>query len=71
LLRGELGSIRAATLVIVGRADTATTPEDGRLVASGICGAGYLELEAAHLSNLEAAEGFTEALMGFLDGAEG
>jgi 3-oxoadipate enol-lactonase len=69
-LRGELGSIRARTLVIAGRADTATTPEDGRIVAGGIRGARYLELEAAHLSSVEAAEAFTAALAGFLGGEE-
>ena len=68
-LRGELGSIRTPTLVIAGHADAATTPGDGRLVADGIPGARYLELPAAHISNLEAAEGFTAALAGFLGGA--
>jgi 3-oxoadipate enol-lactonase len=70
-LRSDLGSIRVPTLVIVGREDTATTPEDGRFVADRIRGAGYLELEAAHLSNVEAALGFTDALASFLAGAEG
>jgi 3-oxoadipate enol-lactonase len=64
--RDRLGSIRAPTLVIAGSKDPATPPADGRFIADSIPGARYVELDAAHLSNLEAPEAFTAALVGFL-----
>jgi len=65
-LGDDLAAIRRPTLVIAGRHDPATTPEQGRALAAGIAGARFVELEAAHLSNVEAAEAFTAALLGFL-----
>jgi 3-oxoadipate enol-lactonase len=56
-------------LVISGTHDPATTPEQGRLLASLIRGARYLELDAAHLSNIEAASQFTSAVREFLSAA--
>lgn len=68
--RSTLGSIRAPTLVIAGELDAASPPADGRFLAERIAGARYIELAAAHLSNIEAAEAFTQAVVGFLtDGA--
>jgi 3-oxoadipate enol-lactonase len=64
----ELGRIRAATLVISGRHDPATPPADGRFIAHAVAGARYVELEASHLSNVEAAEAFTAELVRFLAG---
>jgi 3-oxoadipate enol-lactonase len=61
-----LGAIRAPTLVIAGRHDPGTTPAQGRALSEAIPGARYLELEASHLSNLEAPEPFTAALAEFL-----
>jgi pimeloyl-ACP methyl ester carboxylesterase len=52
--------------VIAGRHDPATPPADGRALAEAIAGARYLELEAAHLSNIEAAPQFTAELLAFL-----
>jgi 3-oxoadipate enol-lactonase len=43
---------------------------EARLLADGIPGASYLELQAAHLSNIEAAPQFTEALLKFLNEPE-
>jgi 3-oxoadipate enol-lactonase len=54
------------TLVISGAHDAATTPADGRFLVQKIPGAQYVELKAAHLSNMEAAEPFTAALLKFL-----
>jgi 3-oxoadipate enol-lactonase len=68
-LTPHLSAITAPTLVISGRHDPATTPALGRALAAGISGARYVELEASHLSNIEAPEAFAEALAGFLDGA--
>jgi 3-oxoadipate enol-lactonase len=52
--------------VIAGSQDPSTPPELGRWIASSIPGATYVELEAAHLSNIEQAEAFTGALLDFL-----
>lgn len=64
--RENLAGIRAPTLVIAGLQDKATPVEDGRLLAQRIPGARIVELDAAHLSNWEVADGFTENLVAFL-----
>lgn len=61
-----LGGIHLPTLVIAGRHDPGTTPAQGRALAAAIPGARYVELEASHLSNLEAPAAFTAALAEFL-----
>lgn len=66
-LRSDLSAVRAPTLVIAGRHDPSTTPEQGRELAAAIAGARYVELDAAHLSNIEAADAFTAAVSGFLE----
>ena len=65
-LQADLPAIAVPTLVIAGRHDPATPPEQGRALATAIPGARYLELDAAHLSNIEAAGAFTAALLEFL-----
>ena len=67
-LRGVLAAIRTPTLVVAGRHDPSTTPEQGREIAAGVAGARYVELDAAHLSNIEATEAFTAAVLPFLEG---
>jgi 3-oxoadipate enol-lactonase len=64
--RDEIASIRVPTLVIAGTHDGSTPAADGRAVADAIPGARYVELDAAHLSNWEQSEQFSEALVGFL-----
>jgi 3-oxoadipate enol-lactonase len=64
--RHSIAAIRAKTLVITGSSDLATPPSDGRYLADCVAGARYVELPAAHLSNIEAANRFTEALLQFL-----
>lgn len=68
--REAIGAIRARTLVIVGREDTSTPPDQGLFIASRIPGARVVELEAAHLSSYEAAEPFSDAVLGFLEGRD-
>jgi 3-oxoadipate enol-lactonase len=63
---GDVGDIRLPTLVIAGAHDPATPPAQGRALADAIPGARYVELEASHLSNIEAPEAFTAALVGFV-----
>ena len=65
--REKLGKIRTSTLVISGAYDPATTPADGRFLAGHIPGARYIELNAAHLCNVEDADRFTREILGFLN----
>jgi 3-oxoadipate enol-lactonase len=64
--RAGLGGVSVPSLVIAGASDPVTTPGDGRFLAGAIAGAQYVELAAAHLSNVEAAEAFNAALLRFL-----
>jgi 3-oxoadipate enol-lactonase len=66
--RHLVGRIRAPTLVIAGSEDFATPAAEGRFIAEQIPNARYVELPAAHLSNVQAAPAFTQALMQFLTG---
>jgi 3-oxoadipate enol-lactonase len=53
-------------LIVCGTADAVTTPEHGRFMRQHIAGAQLVELHAAHLSNVEAGEAFTRAVLDFL-----
>ena len=64
--RADIASIAVPTLVIAGTHDGSTPAADGRTVANAVPGARYVELDAAHLSNWEQSEQFTQALLGFL-----
>ena len=64
--RDSATRIAAPTLVIAGTHDLATPPAEGRFLVERITGARYVELAAAHLSNIEAPTAFTAALTGFL-----
>jgi len=64
--RDAVAAIGAPTLVITGSHDLATPAADGRFLAERIKGATCVELDAAHLSNIEAAPAFTAALLAFL-----
>jgi 3-oxoadipate enol-lactonase len=64
--RAELSAIRVPTLVISGAHDPSTTPNDGHFLAEYIPGARYAELNAAHLSNIEDRENFTDEVERFL-----
>jgi 3-oxoadipate enol-lactonase len=66
--RHLLGRIHAPTLVITGSDDVSTPPVDGRFIAEHIQGARYVELPTTHLSNIQAAPAFTQALVHFLTG---
>jgi 3-oxoadipate enol-lactonase len=58
--------VKAPTLVISGASDPVTPPAEGKSLAEKIPGARYVELDAAHLSNVEAAEKFNDAVLKFL-----
>jgi 3-oxoadipate enol-lactonase len=63
--REGIAGIRMPTLVISGTHDGGTTPADGKFLAKQISGARYVELDAAHLSNIEQAERFTKEVSDF------
>jgi 3-oxoadipate enol-lactonase len=63
----QLNNIRTPTLVIAGAHDRATPPDGGRFLAQQIPGARYVELNAAHLSNIEAQDRFNNELAAFLN----
>ena len=64
--RPALARIAAPTLVIAGSFDPAPTPAAAREWASAIPNARFVELPAAHLSNIGAAAEFNEAVLSFL-----
>jgi 3-oxoadipate enol-lactonase len=65
-LRNDVAGIHLPVLIIAGAHDPATTPADGRFLAERIAGSRYVELRAAHLSNIEASDAFTIELSDFL-----
>jgi 3-oxoadipate enol-lactonase len=68
--REEVSRVSLPTLVISGAKDAATAAADGQFIAGKIPRAKYVELNAAHLSNIEAVEPFTTALLKFLEQQE-
>jgi 3-oxoadipate enol-lactonase len=65
-LRDGVAAIRCPTLVIAGRADPVTTVADARWLAGRIAGAAVTELDASHISNIEAEDAFSDRLLRFL-----
>jgi 3-oxoadipate enol-lactonase len=64
--RPLLPKIAAPTLVIAGRHDPGTTLQAGEFLAHNIPGAEIAVLEAAHISNVEQPQAYTDAVLGFL-----
>jgi 3-oxoadipate enol-lactonase len=67
-LRGELGRIEAATLVVAGSHDPATTVAQSFEIVASLRNGRLLELDAAHLSNIEASAAFNQGVVEFLLG---
>ena len=65
-----IARISTLTLILGGTQDIATTPGDARFLAQRIAGSFAVEIDSAHLSNVEKPQEFSEALRSFL-GAEG
>ena len=65
-LRSGLSRISTSTLVITGHCDKATPASWGKKIANEIPAAECCELNAAHLSNVEAAAAFNDAARRFL-----
>jgi 3-oxoadipate enol-lactonase len=64
--REAIARIAAPTLVVAGTHDAATPPAAGQFIAGRIPGARYVELPAAHISNVEVADRFNAAVLDFL-----
>lgn len=62
----SISRISVRTLVVAGSEDAVTPPQEGRFLVDHIRGSQYVELDAAHLSNLEQSDAFTSALRDFL-----
>ena len=62
----ELPGIHVPTLVVAGAHDHAVPVADAQRLAREITGAKYAELNAAHISNVEAADKFTAEVSAFL-----
>ena len=62
----ELPGIHVPTLVIAGTHDPAVPVASAQRLAREITGAKYAELDAAHISNVEAADKFTAEVSAFL-----
>jgi 3-oxoadipate enol-lactonase len=62
----NITTIRAQTLVIAGTHDQSVPPSDAQKLAAQIPEARYVELSAAHISNIEAATRFTDEVSEFL-----
>jgi 3-oxoadipate enol-lactonase len=65
-LRDDIQRIQAPLLAIAGRHDPVTTPADAQFIAERVAGAQCVELDASHLSNVEASDAFTKAVLEFL-----
>lgn len=65
-LREAIGAIAVPTLLLAGRHDPVTTVDDARAMQARIPAALYAELDASHLSNVEAEAEFTRQLQLFL-----
>jgi 3-oxoadipate enol-lactonase len=65
-LRDDLGRIGCPALLIAGRADPVTTIADARYLAERIAGATVAEVDASHISNVEAEQAFSSQLQRFL-----
>ncbi|GGK63067.1 3-oxoadipate enol-lactonase [Rufibacter glacialis] len=63
--REELFNLEVPTLIISGLQDEVTTPQDGKYLAKRIPNARHVQLDAAHLSNLEHSEEFAKHLLHF------
>ena len=64
--RETIAGVAVPTLVLSGTQDMVTPPSEGRFIAERIKGAQFTEVNAAHLSNWQAAEEFNRQVLKFL-----
>jgi 3-oxoadipate enol-lactonase len=67
-LRAEVSAITAPVLIIAGQSDPVTTVADADYLYKSIAGSQRVTLPASHLSNVEAADEFTAALLNYFRG---
>lgn len=65
-LRDQVAQIKTPTLIVYGAKDPVTPATDAHFLAERIRGAVEVELNAAHLSNVEQSGAFTKAVSNFL-----
>jgi 3-oxoadipate enol-lactonase len=65
-LREAIADIRCPVLCVAGNADPATPPDALQFIHSRIAGSKMLLLDAAHLTNVEQHEAFTNAVSDFI-----
>ena len=63
--RQSLGNVKVPALIVAGKHDPAIPLADAKYLAEHIPLADYVELNAAHLSNVEAKEEFNQAVLRF------
>ncbi len=66
-LRSSIGGIGKPVRILTGEHDTVTTVADARFLEQQIVGSSVVQLPAAHISNVEAPEQFTSAVLSFLE----
>ena len=66
--REQLSSIKVPTLAIAGTEDAVTPPAGSRFIQERVRDAEYAEFHAAHLSNVQAGDAFSERVVAFLLG---
>ncbi|WP_419736779.1 3-oxoadipate enol-lactonase [Pseudomonas sp. COR18] len=64
--REHLDRIRAPVLVIAGSEDAVTPPSGSLFIQQHVKGAEYAEFHAAHLSNVQAGDAFSQRVLDFL-----
>jgi 3-oxoadipate enol-lactonase len=64
--RDSLNAVRVPSLILTGTLDPVAPPGEAHFLADHIPGARYLEIPAAHLSNLEAPDEFNSGVLDFL-----
>ena len=67
-LRTDIRRIPVPTLIITGQSDPVTTVADGLFIGQEVPNALLVQLRAAHLSAVEAADAFADAVLAFLTG---
>ena len=65
-LRNQIAAISRPVLVVTGTHDLSTPPALGEFIRTRIEGARLIELDCAHISNVEQADAFNRALLDFL-----
>ena len=69
--RAQVATIAVPTLLIAGEHDPVTTVDDARWLQRQLAGAQLAEVPASHLSNVEAAQAFTDRLRAFVSSPAG